>query len=317
LSEEKTEQLEEKEEKRKIKVISEIDDKTAIQGQMFMKGQLKEALDLAYQIIDLAKTEDLNSFIREQEELIARIKGIQEQREEKKRAKIRLELVSELLKVEKEYNIALKAGDFSKVEQFIREAKKILFQSDNEKLKIRWVNFEKDYLDKRARKEIAEDITKLIQESPELRKQFLFEDLKLRLTYLMQQVQEKELTEYMDKLEEIRTETIAAEDFFREVKNNIEELKEMISTQKSNKEYEKAISNCESLIQQATSIKFSKEVEEFSQLLIQLREDLKFEELKKSILDLNNQGLDLLKKGEIQNSLKKYESIRDSLKNWI
>ena len=317
MTEEKTEQIEEKEEKRKIKVISNIDDKTAIQGQMYMKGQLKEALDLAYQIIDLAKTENLISFIREQEELIARIKGLLEQREEKKRAKIQLGLGSELLKVEKQYNIALEAEDFSKVNQIIGEAKKILFQSDDEKLKIKWGNLESNYLDKRARKEIAEDITKLIKESSELRKRFSFEDLKLRLTYLMQQVQEKGLTEYMAKLEEIRNETIAAEDSYRKVKTNIEELKEMILTQKENQEYEKAISSCENLIQQAKSIEYSKEVEEFSQLLINLKEDLKFQELKTSILNLNTQGLDLLKKGEILKSLKKYESIRDSLKNWI
>ena len=317
MTEEKTEQIEEKEEKRKIKVISNIDDKTAIQGQMYMKGQLKEALDLAYQIIDLAKTENLISFIREQEELIARIKGLLEQREEKKRANFRLGLVSELLKVEKQYNIALEAEDFSKVNQIIGEAKKILFQSDDEKLKIKWGNLESNYLDKRARKEIAEDITKLIKESSELRKRFSFEDLKLRLTYLMQQVQEKGLTEYMAKLEEIRNETIAAEDSYRKVKTNIEELKEMILTQKENQEYEKAISSCENLIQQAKSIEYSKEVEEFSQLLINLKEDLKFQELKTSILNLNTQGLDLLKKGEILKSLKKYESIRDSLKNWI
>jgi len=59
LTEEKTEHIEEKEEKRKIMVISEIDDKLAVQGQSVMKGQLKEALDLADQIINLAKTENL------------------------------------------------------------------------------------------------------------------------------------------------------------------------------------------------------------------------------------------------------------------
>ena len=74
----------------------------------------------------------------------------------------------------------------------------------------------------------------------------------------MQQVQEKGLTEYMAKLEEIRDETIAAEDSYRKVKTNIEELKEMILTQKENQEYEKAISTCESLIQQAKSIEYSK-----------------------------------------------------------
>lgn len=317
MTEEKTEQIEEKEEKRKIKVISEIDDKLAVQGQSVMKGQLKEALDLADQIIDLAKTENLNSFIREQEQLIIRIKGLMEQREEKKREKVRAELESELKKLEKEYNDAFKLEDFEKVAQVIGEAKKLLFQSDHKKYKIKWDNIERKYLDARARKEIVEDITNLIKESSELKKKFLFEDLKLRLTYLMQQVQEKGLNEYKAKLENLRKDIITAEDSYNKTNKNIEELKEKIPAQKENKEFEKAITNCESLIQLAKSIEKSKDVEEYSQVLIQLKEDLQFEELKTSILKLNNEGLGLLKKGEISNSLNIYEKIRNSLKEWV
>lgn len=317
LTEENTEQIEEKEEKRKIAVISEIDDKIGVQGQSFMKGEFKEALDLADQIIELAKTENLISFIREQEQLIAQIKGLIKQREEKAREKIRAELESELKKFEIEYNNAFKAEDFTKAEKIIGEVKKFLIQSDDEKFKTKWENIERNYLDVRSRKEIVEDITNLIKESSELKKKFMFEDLKLRLTYLMQQVQEKKLTEYMDKLEEIRIETIDAEDSYNKIKKNIEDLKEIILTQKEKKKFKEAIINSESLIQKAKSIENLKDVEEFSQILIILKEDLEFEELKAGILKLSTQGINLLKKGEFLDSLKKYETIRDCLKEWM
>jgi hypothetical protein len=317
LTEEKTEQIEEKEEKRKIMVISKIDDKFAIQGQSVMKGQLKEALDLADQIIDLAKTENLTSFIREQEQLIARIKGLMKQREEKKKEKVRAELGSELKKLEKEYNDAFKVEDFVKVKQVIGEAKKLLFQSDAKRFIIKWDNIERKYLDTIARKEIQEDITNLIKESSELKKRFQFEDLKLRLTYLLQQVQEKGLNEYKGKLEDLRRDVIAAQDSYNKINKDIKELKEKILAQKENKEFEKAIPNCESLIQLAKSIEKAKEAEDYSQVLIQLKEDLKFEELKVSILKLNNEGLGLLKKGEISDSVKMYEKIRNSLREWV
>ncbi|MHA1986812.1 MAG: hypothetical protein ACW98D_09250, partial [Promethearchaeota archaeon] len=288
-----------------------------VQGQSFMKGQLKEALDLAYQIIDLAKTENLISFIKEQEQLIARINGLIEKREEKAREKIRAELQSEFKKLENEYNSAYQAEDFSKVEKVIKEAKKLLITSDDKKFKIKWENLESKYLDTRARKEIVKDITNLIKESSELRKNFLFEDLKLRLTYLMQQVQEKGLTEYMSKLEEIRTETISAEDSYNKAKNNIKDLKAEISTLKEKKEFKKAIINCKSLIQQANSIDSSVDIEEYSQILIILKEELKFEELKAIITKLNNEGLNSLKKGDLSDSLKKYETIEATLKEWV
>ncbi|MHA2035034.1 MAG: hypothetical protein ACW98X_01290 [Promethearchaeota archaeon] len=317
MTEEKTEQIEEKEEKRKIKVISVIDDKIAIQGQSFMKGQLKDALDLAYDIIDLAKTENLTSFIREQEQLISRINGLIKQREEKEREKVRAELESEFKKLENNYNEAFEMDDFVKLEQVIRDAKKHVIQSNEQKLKIKWENLENKYLESRARKEIVKDITKLIKDSTELRKNYQFEDLKLRLTYLMQQVQEKELDEYKDKLEEIRRETIAAEDSYNQVKKNIIKLKETILSQKDAKDYKKAITNCENLIQQAESIEDFKEVKEFSQELTHLKDELKFEELKAKILNLNTQGITLLKKGAILDSVEKFETIRVSLKEWV
>ncbi len=151
----------------------------------------------------------------------------------------------------------------------------------------------------------------------QMKKKFQFEDLKLRLTYLMQQVQEKALNEYMAKLEDLRKDIITAEDSYNKVNKNIEELKEKILAQKENKEFEKAIKNCESLIQLAKSIEKSKEIEKYSQFLIQFKEDLKYEELKAFVLKYNKEGLDLLKKGEFLDSLKLYEKIRNSLKEWI
>lgn len=317
LAEEKTEHIEEKEEKRKIKVISIIDDKFGVQGQSIMKGQLKEALDLADQIIDLAKTENLTSFIQEQEQIIARINGLMQQREIKKKAKVRAELESELKKLEKDYNDAFNVEDFDKVGQVIGEARKLLFQSDHKKFIIKWDNIERKYLDTRAKKEIIEGYTSLIKESQELKKQFLFRELKIRITYLLQQVQDKGLTEYIDKLEEIKTDASQAEDSYNKVNENIEDLKKKIVAQKEQKEFKEAINNCESLILQAESIRKTKEVEEYSQILIQLKEEATFEELKANIQKFNSQGLDLLKKGEFLDSLKQFESIRDFLNEWV
>lgn len=309
--------IKEKEEKRKIKVISKIDDLIGVQGQCYMKGQLKEALDLADQIIELAKTENLESFIREQEDLIARIKDLLKQREEKKRVKIRLKLNSELKKLEVAYTSALKSEDFLKIEQILGDAKQFLMQHDDEKIKVKWVNFEKKYIDTKAKKEIIEDIKNLIKESSEMKKQFLFKDLKLRIAYLLQQIQDKGLTEFEDKIKKIKSDVSAAEESYNKSIKSIDELKDKIATLREEKEFEKAITNCESLIQHANSTDKNKVAEEYSKLLIQLKIDLEHKELTKSIKKLNDEGLESLKKGNISASLKNFEKIRDALKKHI
>ena len=124
-------------EKQRIRVISEIDDRIAIQGQAFMKGQLKEALELAEEIIALATPEDLKSFITEQRNLIAKINGIQEEREEKKRIQLKKEqiklklertkkLKAELNELETDFNQALIIEDILKANEIIESAKTCL-----------------------------------------------------------------------------------------------------------------------------------------------------------------------------------------------
>ncbi|MHA2007258.1 MAG: hypothetical protein ACXABO_05855 [Promethearchaeota archaeon] len=313
---EETTPIKEKEEKRKIKVISKIDDLIAIQGQSYMKGQLKEALDLADQIMTLAETENLTSFIREQEDLIARIKGLLKQREEKKQEKIHAELDSELKKLEVSYNSAFKSEDFLKIKQILIDANKFLLQHNGEKTKIKWKNFEKKYLDAEAKKEIIEDIKNLIKDNSEMKKNFLFEDLKLKIAYLTQQIQEKGLDEYLDKLKEIKSDVYAAEDAYNETNKEIDELKEKIVILRDNDEFGKALTLCESIIQLANSVDRIKITEEYSEVLLQLKTDLEHKKLTESINKLNNDGLELLKKGEISASLKNFEQIQNLLKQF-
>lgn len=309
--------MEEKEEKRKIRLISQIDNLLAIQGQAYIKGQLKEALDLAERIIELAKTEKLVSFIREQEQLIAKIKGIYKEREEKEKKKIRAGLISELKKLEDDFNNAFKVEDFLRIGEIIKNARKFLLQLDDDKTKIKWKNFEKKFIDAKVRKNIIEDIKKLLEESSDLKSNFQFEDLKLKLTTLIKQAQDKEITDYLKKLKALQTDTLKAEESYEQTNEKIEELKEKIKNYQDNKELEKAISGCESILTLAKSINKIDIVESYSKVLDQLNQDLKFERLKESIKKLNKEGLDLLKQGELINSLEKFKSIRGSLENYL
>jgi len=317
LTEGKVEPIKEKEEKRKIKVISQIDDLLAIQGQYYMKGQLKEALDLADQIIELAETENLESFIREQEDLIARIKGILKKREEEKRGQLIGQIKSELAKLEVDFNKAFKAEDFSKVELILNNAKKPLFELSDEKASLKWRKFENEYIDAKARKGIIEEVLKLIKESSELKSNFQFEDLKLRLTYLIEQVQDKDIKGYLEKLREIEKETIAAEDSYKNTQNKIKQISEKITVERERKEFQSAIKNCEELIELAKSINKKDKVGKYSAIITELKTDLEFEELKESIRKLNDQGLGSLKNGKIQTSIEKFNQIKDALNKYV
>ena len=323
-----SEEVKEKDEKRKIRVISEIDDLIGIQGQAYMKGQLKETLTYAEQIINLATPENLQSFIREQEELIARVKGIQKQREEK--AKIKLKLEQEKLKREKlakfkvelselenSFNIAFKTEDFLRAAEFLDQSKKILSEIEDNQITKKWEELVKKNSDAQARKELVKSANELIAESSDLLAKFEFADLKLRLTYLIQQAKDKGITDYLKRLKELQSEVLIAEKEFIKTRVKVEDLVKKTRILQDNKKYEEAISNCENLLKFAESIDLRSIIEEFSNILLQLRKDLDFKNLTESIEKLNNVGLELVKKGEILGSLDKFKLIREALENYI
>jgi hypothetical protein len=316
LTEEEVEPIKEKEEKRKIKIISEIDDLLAIQGQYYIKGQLKDALDLADKIIELAETESLESFIREQKQLIAKIKEIFKKREEEKRGKLITQLKTELEKLETKFNNAIKTEDFSRVEQIINDVKKHLFELSDENITLKWREYENKYIDAKAKKEIIEEVLKFIKESSDLKADFQFEEYRLRLTYLIKQIEDKGIQDYLEKLKDMEKELIVSEESYYRTQEKIKEISEKISIQKKSNEFESAIKNCEELVDLANSINEMGIAEEYSSILSDIKVDLEFEELKKSIKGLNDQAIKSLKKGEIQTSIEKFKKIQDTLKKY-
>ncbi|MFX1371805.1 MAG: hypothetical protein ACFFCE_08085 [Promethearchaeota archaeon] len=330
MAEERSEEIEaeeEKEEKRKIKIISEIDDKIAIQGQAYMKGKLNEALFLAYEIIELAELEDLRSFIREQESLIDRIKKILKEREENERERIRVEqeklrlekikkIKLELSHLESEFNIALKLDDFKKTEVILETAKNLISDLDDDKIKSKWEKYENNALKSKIRKELIEKSGNLIEESIILKEKYLFEDLKEKLSELIKELEENEITDYLKEIRVIENDVINAEKEYQKTLLRIEQLINDVKYLQDKKNFKDAIKNSKKIIQLAESIKENETVEEYSKLLKILQEQLKFKELKNSITKLNDEGLKLLKEGRIISSLEKFKTIHSYLKDY-
>ncbi len=328
MAEEDKEPMEEKVEKRKIKVIANIDERLAIQGQAYMKGRLKEALMLAYEIIDLANSEGLISFIQEQEQLITRIKRLLERREEEHREWLRAvqetskleklkELRIELKNLEDSFKAGFDLGDFLKTELTIEKAKNLLSQLDDNEVKNKWQDFEKKHLQAKVKKELIERAQKVIEESIELKEKFLFDDLKSKLANIIKQLKENNIEENLKELEYIQNDALNAEKAYLNVIENIQKLIKEVESLQKNKDFKNCITKCEALLKLAESISKKELIKQYSELLMKLQKDLKFEELKEKVKNLNEEGLNLLKKGDISPSITKFEMIKGAINHYL
>ncbi|UCD00955.1 MAG: hypothetical protein JSV23_08725 [Promethearchaeota archaeon] len=328
MAEDQTEPIEEKEEKRKIRVISQIDDLIGIQGQAYIIGQLKDALAYANQIIELAKTEDLKSFIREQEELIAKIEKLLKEKEEKERKRLsaeqerlRLEkikkLKTELNQLERSFIAGFIAEDFLKTEKTIDKAKNLLSDLDDTESKSKWQDFERRHIEAKTKKELIEKAQKIIEESIELKEKFLFDDLKLKLIDIIKQLKNNGISEHLIELEYIQKDAINAEKTYLNVVQTIDKLIKEINTLQESKNFKSAISKCDNLLKLAESIKKDDLIETYLKTLTKLQKDLSFQELKETVGKLNQEGLSLLKKGEIKLSIEKFKMIKGSINYYL
>lgn len=328
MAEEHTEPIDEKEGKRKIKVVADIDERLAIQGQAYMKGQLKEALMLAYEIIELAKSEGLISFIEEQEQLIARIKKLLEKREEEHRKWLRAvqekskleklkELRIELKNLENIFNTAFELGDFLKTEVTIKKAKNLLSQLDDKEVKNKWQDFEKKHLEAKLKKKLIKRAQEVIEESIELKEKFCFDDLKSKLTNIIKQLKENNVEENLKELEYIQNDTLNAEKVYLNVIENIQKLIKEVEILQKYKDFKNFKTKCEALLKLAKSIGKKELIKQYTKLLIKLQKDLKFEELKENVKKLNEEGLNLLKKGDISVSIAKFEMIKEVINYYL
>ncbi|MFX1380425.1 MAG: hypothetical protein ACFFA4_15170 [Promethearchaeota archaeon] len=328
MTEDQTETLEEKEEKRMIRIVEQIDNRLAVQGQSYIKGQLKEALSLAYEIIELAKPEGLNSFVQEQEEFIARIKKLFEEKEERDREKLRaeqerlrLEKIKELKNGLNNLEYSFKAGfdvkDFIKTKETLEKAKNLLSQINEDELNKKWYDLEQSHLEAKKKKELIDKAQKIIAQSIELKEKFLFDELKPKLTDIIKQLKENRIEEHLKELEYINADVLNVEKSYLKVIKTLETFKNEIKNLQEKKDFEKAIIKCDSFIKLAQSVGKTEIVEEYSKTLIILQKDFQFEELKEKVKKLNDDGLELLKRGEISTSLKKYEMIKGTINYYL
>ncbi|MFX0006540.1 MAG: hypothetical protein ACFFA7_16315 [Promethearchaeota archaeon] len=328
MTEDKTEPIEEvmeKEEKRKIRVVEQIDNRLAIQGQAYIKGKLKEALSVAYEIIDLAKPEKLNSFVKDQEDLIARIKNLLKEKEESELEQLHAEqerknlekinkLKNDISNLEYSYKAGMDAEDLSKTKESIEKAKTLLSQLDNEMdLKKKWKEFEIKYLDNKLKRELIDKAQKLIEESITLKQKFQFNELKPKLADIIEKFKENNIKEHIDELEFIQNDILNDEKTYLNTLENIENLTKEIKNLQNKQDFRNAITQCEKLLKLAESIEKLDVIKECSEILANLQKASEFEELKDSVNKLNNEGLDLLKKGDISSSLKKFEIIKGAI----
>ncbi len=181
---------------------------------------------------------------------------------------------------------------------------------------------------KREISDIKEIIKNLDEECSKLVDRFQFEDAISKIDSMLELLKEQDFPEYKKKLEEKRKELIVAKEKYEKLIEEVKKLEKIIEENRKNKDFKTALQNCEKIITVSKTIGNDEILGKYTQIfedikkLSEAAEEKKhevldnFDEFKSKIIELNNNGLELLNKGAIKETLEVFEKVINKFEDY-
>jgi len=305
--------------KKKIVVLSKIDELKVIANNHYLMGRFDEAIKVAEEVMDIAEEAKLYSIVREEGEFIGDLyKKVKE-----KKIFIEIEnqqntLKKQLEPLEIQFNSYIKTNNITLAEETLEQAKTLLKKlEDPETLKM-WETSEAMYLELKKKIEINEDIEHLLVEVSRLIDIYEFDKAKEILNSKIEFLQKEDILDYQQKLKLKMKSLIDAEDKYIKLEEDLKELESKIKQNVSQNQFEQAINNIKKIVKISRFIGKNYYLDKYTEYIDiienKIREVSKFEELKTKVNNLNVQGIEALKYDDYSGALEIFKEILSQLK---
>ncbi len=305
--------------KKKIVVLSKIDELKVIANNHYLKSNFDEAIKVTEEIMDIAEEAKLYSIVRENGEFIAEIyKKVKEDNEfiEIKKQQNTLKKQLEPLKIQ--FTSYISTNNITLAEETLEQAKTFLKKlKDIETLKT-WETFNTKFLEIRKKIDLNEDIEQSLVEVSSLIDNYEFDKAKQILNSKIEFIQKEDFLDCQQKLEIKMKSLIDAEDKYRKLEAEIKDLESEIKQNVSQNQFERAINNIKKIVKISRFIGkydyLKKYTEYIDTIENKIKEISKIEELKTKVNNLNVQGIEALKYDDYSGALEIFKEILSQLK---
>lgn len=305
--------------KKKIVVLSKIDELRVIANNHYLMGKFDEAIKIAEDIMDLAEEAKLYSIVREEGEFIADIyKKVKENNKFIEIEKQQNTLKKQLEPLKIQFNSYISTNNITLAEETLEQAKTLLKKlKDTETLKM-WETSEVGFLELKKKIEINKYIEHSLAEVSILIDNYEFDKAKQILNSKIEFLKKEDFLDYQQKLEIKMKSLIDAEDKYLKLEEDLTDLESEIKQNVSQNQFEQAINNIKKIIKISRFIGKNHYLEKYTEYIDiienKIREVSKIEELKTKVNNLNAQGIEALKYDDYSGALKIFKEILGQLK---
>lgn len=305
--------------KKKIVVLSKIDELKVIANNHYLMGKFDDAIRIAEEIMDIAEEAKLYSIAREEGEFIAELyKKIKEKNKFVEIEKQQNNLKKQLEPLEIQFNSYINTNNITLAEETLEQAKTLLKKlKDTETLKM-WETSNALFLEIKKKIDINEDIEQSLAEVSRLIDNYEFDKAKQILNSKIEFLHKEDFLDCQQKLEIKMKSLIDAEDKYRKLEEEIKDLESEIKENISQNQFNQAINNIKKIIKISRFIgkyDYLKKYTEYIDIIEnKIKEISKLEELNIKITSLNVQGIEALKYDDYSGALEIYNEILSQLK---
>ena len=305
--------------KKKIVVLSKIDELKVIANNHYLMGKFDEAIKIAEEIMDKAEEAKLYSIVREEGEFIADL--YKKTKENNKLIEIEKQqntLKKQLEPLEIQFNSYISTNNITLAEETLEQAKTLLKKvKDTETLKM-WETSQAMFLELKKKIDINKDIELSMAEVSRLIDNYEFNKAKQILNSKIEFLQKEDFLDYQQKLKIKMKSLIDAEDKYLKLEEDVKDLESDIKQNVSQNQFEQAINNIKKIIKISRFIGKNHYLEKYTEYIDiienKIREVSKIEELKIKVTTLNVQGIEALKYDDYSGALEIFKEILSQLK---
>lgn len=305
--------------KKKISVLSKIDELKVVANNHYLMGKFDEAIKIAEEIMDIAEEARLYSIVREEGEFIGDL--YKKAKENNKFTEIEKQqniLKKRLEPLEIEFDSYISTNNITLAEETLEQAKTLLKRlKDTETLKM-WETSEAMLLELKKKFDINEDIEHSLTEVSRLIDNYEFDKAKHILNSKIKFLQKEDFLDYQQKLKIKMKSLIDAEDKYLKLEEDLKDLESEIKQNVSQNQFEQAINNIKKIIKISRFIGKNHYLEKYTEYIDiienKIREVSKIEDLKTRVNNLNVQGIEALKYDDYSGALEIFKEILSQLK---
>jgi hypothetical protein len=184
--------------------------------------------------------------------------------------------------------------DITNAAKILEKGKKILEDIVGITVKEKWQVLNKEFEETKAKKKLIGEIDVFIEESRNLKENFLFQELEVNINNLMVRSQKLNIMDYLKKLEVLIVEVNSIKEKYNQTSFEIKSIESQIKQFQNDNLLEDVLKSCKKIIQLSTNIKNSEIIEKYTLTLKQTKKAIEEAKIFKEKQDKLKKELDQL-----------------------